>query len=394
MPRRIRIASLIVTLAVLLGSATAAAATNSAAPSTYQPRPDAPTIMVPDGAMTSALADGLVGWARFAAGGVVPQIPVDQTGFDYLRLGDVNNYGVVAGYGAESSYRGSARDLIHIQNGTTTIVGTTGSPDPLGDRSAYGMAINDNGAITGVAPCQCRRLPDGVPASIAFRWSAADGFTFAPMPAGVIASTGVAINDDDVVLVNSWASPDPADDGAWLWDTQEGTLVRLPDLGGGGATGTALDNDGTAVGYAPVGDVNHAVRWGWGRRHRITDLAPGDVPSQANDLNEDGTIVGSIGTHAVAWLADGRRIRDLGEGEALAINDNDQVAGNVVIAHLAPTDGSPTVTATIAAVYDLWAPDHRVVLDTKAFSSYLPTRLNDDGLVVNDDALFGPADPS
>ncbi len=350
--------------------------------------PDAPQLSLPTTAQASWLAAAWVGYLR-AVDGVVPSVPVDTTGFAFVMLGDVNRNGTAVGYGARSAYKSASRELVLLRDGATQVMGRTGAPEPLGDRSAYGNALNDHDVVTGVAPCQCRRPPDGVPASVAFRWSAADGFSFAPMPPGVVASTGVAINNDGVILVNSWASPSPSDDGAWLWNPADGSLVKLGDLGDGAATGTALNDDGTVVGYAPLGGENHAVLWRRGHRHRVVDLAPGTGASMALDINRDGTVVGWRGTHAAAWWQNGKRSRDLGEGQALAIDDHDRVVGNQVIVHLVPADGGATVDVTVAAVYDLWEPTRRSILDGAYLSAWLPVRLSD-GFVASQQSLFGP----
>jgi hypothetical protein len=391
---RVRNASIVwggaAVVAVLLGSV-AAVPVATAADTTRARRdvPDAPTIPVATTSDAETLAAELVAEAR--TGGTVPKVPVDHTSYRYLFLNDVNGYGTAVGYAMTSAYKGAARDLV-LGNGTSSeVIGLATLDEPIGERSAFAQAINDDGIVTGVAPCQCRRTEPGVPASVAFRWSRADGFSYAPMPAGVNASIGVDINDEGVILINSWASPSPSDDGAWLWDPNVGTLEKLPDFSVGGASGASINNDGTVVGTALVGGVGHAVRWGWGRQHRIRDLAPGPLESHATDINEDGTIVGWQGTHAMAWLGNGRRARDLGEGQALAINDDDQVAGNIVLATIVPADGGTARRPMIAAVYDLWEPAHRVVLDADRLLDIEPTRLNADGFVVNWQSMWGPA---
>lgn len=373
--------------------AVAAAPASSAAPVMRRPVPDSPTVHVPSTGLANGLADLVVAWTK-ARDGVVAQIPVDTTGFEFVRLGDVNGYDVVAGYGAVSSYKGSARDLILVHGGVTQVIGKTGAPEPLGDRSAFANAVNDDGVVTGVAPCQCRRVPEGVPASVAFRWSATDGFSFAPMPAGVVASTGVAVNSDGLIVVNSWASPDPVDNGAWLWNPDDGTVTKLPDLGLDDATGTAINDDGTIVGYAPSpsNGLNHAVMWGWQPGHPIVELAPSSPESKALDVNEDGTAVGWSGTHAMAWWAMGAHSLDLGEGEAYAINNSDQVVGKQALGHIVPDDGGSAVNVSVPAVYDMWDTSDRRILDVDYLRWWAPVRLNDNGYIVNYDTVFGPTD--
>lgn len=386
--------------AVLIGSLfSASPATAAGAARTRRAVPEAQTVHVPTGDDARVLAADLTAQAR--AGSTVPQIPVDHTGYDAAVLSDVNGHDTAVGYDVFSPYHSSSRELLLVHHGISEVIGRTTGEAPLGDRSAYGMAINDDGIVAGEAPCLCHRTPPGVPHSRAFRWSRSAGFTYPPLPADVDRAAAVDINDEGVILVNVTDSPSTANSGAWLWNPNVGSLEKLPDLGGGPATGLSLNNDGTVVGYARVpGGWRHAVRWGRGRHHRIRDLAPGPQDSVATDINEDGTIVGwehSVGSHAMAWLHNGRRARDLGEGRAYAINDDDQVAGNIVLAHVVPDDGSvlnnglPYIDATVATVFDLWNPARRVVLDREPFGDDQPTRLNHNGLVVNGAWFSGPA---
>lgn len=400
--------------AVLLGSLfTAPVATAAGTTRVRRTVADAPTIHVPTTAEAEAHSASLITQAR--SEGTTPQIPVGHTGYTAVFLSDVNGYGTAVGWGAKPGVPSSTADLVLMHNGTTEVIGRTTGPTPYGDRNALGTAINDDGIVTGVAACYCANTQPGVAVDIPFRWSRADGFSYAPMPAGVWSATGVAINDEGVILINSYGAPSADDDGAFLWDPNVGTLEKLPDMGGGPAVGMALNNDGTVVGYAPVPGVprsgrgvsrvvrggNQAVRWGWGRQHRITDLAPGPLESQALDINQDGTIVGWQGTsfsqtRAMAWLGNGRRSRDLGEGKAVSINDDDQVAGNIVLAHVVPDDTGNPIEVTLAAVYDLWDTAHRVMVDTGNYQYAAggfgqDAHLNDDGLVVTGQLLFGPA---
>lgn len=88
--------------------------------------------------------------------------------------------------------------------------------------------------------------------------------------------------------------------------------VRAVDLGllpgGDRSSAAAVDNAGTAVGYANTGTgLTHAVSWS--RDNRITDLGtlPGDEESSADGISDSGVVYGHSYTgngplHAVRWV--------------------------------------------------------------------------------------------
>lgn len=382
-----------VATAVLLGSlATAPAVGALVAAPHRRVVPTPPIIHVPTDAEALTLAANLEQQAMAAS--PVPDIPVDHTGYSGVVLDDVNGYDTAVGYDVVRPDRHSSRELVLVHNGTSEVIGRTTGVWPMGDRSTFAKAINDNGVVVGDASCQCPRTPPGVPYDLAFRWSRHEGFTYPPLPADVKSAYATDINDNGIILVNVFSST-PSETGAWLWNSNDGSLQKLPDLGGGPATALSLNNDGTVVGFAVVaGGWRHAVRWGPGRHHHIRDLAPGPQHSMATDINQAGTIVGweyDADSHAMAWLQNGKKARDLGSGRAYAINDDDQVAGNDILARIVPDDGLPYVDATVGMVFDLWNPARRVVLNRGPFSDDGDrTGLNDNGLVAGGGSLSGP----
>jgi probable HAF family extracellular repeat protein len=116
---------------------------------------------------------------------------------------------------------------------------------------------------------------------------------------------------------------------------------RIHDLGGlpGGdySVATGINDSGDIVGRSSSvrGEWGpyyvHAVRWHAGR---ISELESKDVLSFAEDITNDGWIVGSRGTpadpvtytQAVAWKNDGSTV--LYPGDAMAANERHQAIGN------------------------------------------------------------------
>lgn len=121
---------------------------------------------------------------------------------------------------------------------------------------------------------------------------------------------------------------------AFLW--RSGRMYDLGTLPGGDYSfATAVNDAGDVVGRAGVSTGPyraHAVLW---HQRRITDLQPGDLISEAQDITDDGWIVGMRGTpqdpgndnQVVAWFG-GRTTQTLFQGVAFAANDRHQIAGS------------------------------------------------------------------
>jgi probable HAF family extracellular repeat protein len=85
-------------------------------------------------------------------------------------------------------------------------------------------------------------------------------------------------------------------------------MVELGTLGGDESLPSAINERGQIVGWSrTAGDVVHAVLWEEGR---TTDLGPGG----ADDITENGKIVGSTGGSVVLWER-GRRVELSLEGD-------------------------------------------------------------------------------
>ena len=124
-------------------------------------------------------------------------------------------------------------------------------------------------------------------------------------------------------------------------------MIDIGTLGGGGANAYAINQWGEIVGAASLGFTNHAFI----RRNGVMSQLPGvdfADSSQANDINDDGLIVGSLRTNfprrdqaffhdgTTMYTLDGMVAAQLGDGvsegiytliSAHAINNNKQIVG-------------------------------------------------------------------
>jgi hypothetical protein len=173
----------------------------------------------------------------------------------------------------------------------------------------------------------------------AVRWSADDGFTTLPLPAGTFQSWATDVNASGTVVFNAYSPSGSPADGAYVWNPGDAAATKLPDPPGAPngrpSVAEAISDSGVIVGASGFGSaagIGRAVRWAAASR-LVTFLGAAGVNSTALDVNERGTAVGSthVGTagtpdHAAAWLAAGTLI-DLGPGIAEAINDLELVVG-------------------------------------------------------------------
>ncbi len=243
---------------------------------------------------------------------------------------------------------------------TVTDLGT------LGGAFSGGLAINDNGQVTGVATTNA--VINGVSVSHAFSYYGAmrdlgtlggtygEGFGVnasgqvvgSSTTAGDVAlhaflytggamqdlgtlggtfSSGNGINASGHVAGYSSTSGDVADH-AFLYD---GTMHDLGTFGGTISRGLAINDSGEVTGGAYTnGDVDeHAFLYTGGMMH---DLGKGSL---GQGINDSGQVVGSSGTpdgHVHAFLYTGGVMHDLGtlgasDSEARGINDIGQVVG-------------------------------------------------------------------
>ncbi len=200
------------------------------------------------------------------------------------------------------------------------------------------------------------------------------------------------INDDGDVV--GWSYDKYGQTRAFLHTTQTG-MIDLGDLGGGFAQAMALNNNGVVVGWSRRADgLYRAFRWtqATGMRELGSLGGPGSCALDVNDSNvivgwshiTDDAVRGFLWTHGDGmvnvdpFIASRARV-DL--VEIVAINDENELAGNVMI-----LDGSSLFGRPSAVRFDV------------TLSPPLPGDLNRDGVITSSDlsimlTLLGGTDP-
>lgn len=222
---------------------------------------------------------------------------------------DLNDSGVIVGWARV----GSTVRMIQISNsGVVEDLGRYANGDTQAD------AINDRGVIVGHATTGTGTSQRDV----AFFWTRDGGYQPLTVP-GARQVVPVDINNRGQVLANV-KYEDKMLNGPYIIEGEQ--TIRLPDLGHGPGTGSAINDEGVAAGYAPFGKVEHTVTWS-PDDYAIRQHGVDTTDSGANDLSLDGTVVGLSGNRAFAWIADGSLRWDLGPGEAMDINDRGDIVG-------------------------------------------------------------------
>lgn len=198
-------------------------------------------------------------------------------------------------------------------------------------------------------------------------WSGLAAAESAPRPVdlgtlGGDFSSAADINEKDQVVGASFTAADQLH--AFLW--QRGRFRDLGTLGGPTSRANAINKHGDVVGAStPKAGSFDEVAFFWPGHGKLVSLGalPGDSVSQANDLDDHGTIVGSSGSgtpRAVIWKN--------GHIEALpasaahlaianAVNNRGQVVGVAVVKTVGTRavlweDGSMKVLGTLAGTPD------------------------------------------
>ncbi|MFE3068504.1 hypothetical protein [Streptomyces sp. NPDC059247] len=253
----------------------------------------------------------------------------------------VNNSGVAVGDASEENNR--SRPLRWKSDGSRTDL-----PVLPGDDSGTATSVNNAGTAVGWTE---KRDGTGGPAH-PVRWNAAGAVRALPLPAGFVGAKTREITDNGVILGHGRLAGSTEYDRVLVWSA-DGT-VR--DAGHG--RGYDVNRAGTAVGASlednPYGDTAR-----WNANGTRTVLAnPGEAAGEVLAINNRGTAVGyawpPVGNpaldKALLWKPDGTVVplsSPLGPyAAAFAINDAGVVAGFAV-----GTDGAGTVTAWRATVW-------------------------------------------
>ncbi len=257
-------------------------------------------------------------------------------GGGHSRATEINNNGDIVGAGDAAGE--NERAVRWAPDGTVTALDRV-----PGEHNSGANGINDDGYVVGSASV-------GHLMSLAVVWE--PGGTAAPIgPASLQSTSAAAINNHAVVAGSTLESSRFNMFWAVTWTLGDARGVVLPHLPGARVRDTALsvNDNGLVVGRADsyLGSSpyypDHAVVWSPGA-DVPTDL--GTLPgggdySVANDVNDEGVIVGTAATNttngrqAVLWEREenGWRIVPLPQlpggtwSEATAINDDGDVVG-------------------------------------------------------------------
>ncbi|MCK9901938.1 HAF repeat-containing protein [Frankia sp. Cpl3] len=357
------------------------------------------------GSVAAVGGAGVASAATAPAGGGAPRVTVTDLGAPDLLAAslfpeDLNNQGVVAGYGLLGGPQ--PFQAFTWSQGTRTPL-----PAPTADPGAFSfpVAINNQGQVAGFTTVGGTRH--------SLRWDAGTP-TDISAPGGN--SHPLAINDPGQVLLQEGGSPALWDNGtrtavapfpvtnavglndagqvfgtgrgtdgqdrAFVW-TRTGTV----DVGSFGLTTTAVDlNDGgQLVGNgALTRSPNYTHGFVWtpprnGRAAALTDIGTlAGLETEVRDISDAGVVVGrsstQTGWHAVRWT--NGRLTDLGvlrggsSSEAIAVNESGQAAG-----WASASDGRAHAT--------LWKNGRLIDLGIPSgFTQSYAVDINDAGLVL------------
>lgn len=167
-------------------------------------------------------------------------------------------------------------------------------PNPSGESSSSGIAVNDSGTVIG-STIGAEFLSHG---AIWQNGVATDLGHFRP----------AAINQRGLV-VGVEQGPDSFDHAMIL---RNGVLTPLPENGGQGSSAFAVNNRGDVVGTLLIDGAEHAVLWPAGRFDAMVVLDTSTARTFATGVDDDGFIIGAdsgaIPTSFV-WRTDGSLVR-------------------------------------------------------------------------------------
>lgn len=166
-------------------------------------------------------------------------------------------------------------------------------------------------------------------------WQGGEAHFLASLSDGQYKSEAMAINDQGVIVGESFTSNSWQDHHATLWN--ETGAIDLGTLGGKYSAAFAINNAGTVAGWASTGgtdDIMHPVIW---KEGKIINLSPTHFGA-ANNINDNGMVVGLIFddehyAHATLWI-DQKEIMLQGTAGSYsyttAINNKNQMVGTEI----------------------------------------------------------------
>lgn len=221
----------------------------------------------------------------------------------------INNTGQVAGQaGAVSPINQSNAHAFLVSNGAMHDLGTLGVYANPGGNYSYAAGINNNGQVVGNSNSRAFVYSDGAMNDL-----------------GIIGGATGINNNGQVVGHAQTANYRPH---AFLYSN--GVMTDLGTLGGWDSQAEAINDKGQVVGFSDKANGRtHAFLYSNGAMSDLGTL-PGRSSSKANDINNNGQVVGI--SEGNAFLYDNGVWSDLGNlggssSEAFDINNNGEVVG-------------------------------------------------------------------
>ena len=283
-------------------------------------------------------------------------VDLGTLGGNVSYAGSINNRGQVTGFATNGvpdpyslyydfifgSPNGTQTRAFLWQNGTMRDLGTLGGPD------ATTGFVNEDGQVAGFSYTNSTPNPTtGLPTIDPFLWK--NGTMHDLGSLGGTFGGPDAMNSRGQVVGNSNLAGDQVSH-PFLWDGRR--LVDLGTLGGSNGEAITINDDGDIAGRADLPDQTHdAFLWKHGVMNDLGRL-PGHICSRANQINNQGQIVGNSSDcvtvlRAFLWENGGPMVdlntlipanSNLLLTNAVDINDRGEIAGMGVPAGCDPVD--------------------------------------------------------
>lgn len=210
------------------------------------------------------------------------------------------------------------------------------------DEPVHGSRIDDDGRIVGSFGEIDTTPGPGFPEIVLFAFAGDTSGDFEPLSPHISQTSSVALDFDRegriVGMLNADSFGGPR---AVIWDGAE--VINLGTLGANRSTATGINNNGVVIGqsqFVEFGPVR-GFRWTEAGGMEALALPPDMTISDANDINDDGFIVGRVSNLGAAfasvWAPDGSveilpSLDPSGSfAQARRINEHGQILGNGMV---------------------------------------------------------------
>ena len=211
-------------------------------------------------------------------------------GYAYgLNNGSEGDPSTVAVVGRSNVPSGEAHAVMWQKTTTEWLIQDLGTLP--GDVFSYANDVNDSQTVVGAS-----RSSTGI--DRAFRWTSSMGMVALPGLGGDTRAEAIADNGD----VAGTSSDAAGNSHAVRWRGSDNAIEDLGTLGGCCSEGLGINTAGTVVGWSDISKRGNQRAFQAKRGARLTELGGPRKQSVARDLNDFGTIAGTIsGDHAAIW---------------------------------------------------------------------------------------------